>query len=139
MSQTQFVETPATDSSHVYEQLAYVTAYDAVNNDDYAFVAYKETDVGAGQWRVRIKGHRTAGAVFEPDMIRGKARECGAQGKPFFTWGFSIDPSEGDHRCVQFRVHQIAGKPSEIEMFLQLRKFGGAADEPQSIRFPWPA
>jgi hypothetical protein len=120
-----------------YQQLGYIDAYDAVNNDDYAFVAYKETD-SSGDWRVRIVGKQTAGAVFEPETMRSNARSTSAQGRPWFQWGFSMDPSDSDPRCVQFRVHVKDGKPNEIEMVLQLRKFDASADEPKCTRFPWP-
>lgn len=139
MSTSQLVHTPdSVTGGAQYQQLAYIDAYDAVNNDDYAFVAYKETD-SSGAWRVRITGKQTAGAVFEPDAMKSNARSTGAQGKPWFQWGFSIDPSPGETRCVQFRVHVKDGKPHEIEMFLQLRKADGSADEPKSVRFGWPA
>lgn len=136
---TQLVHTPdSVNGGAQYQQLGYVEAYDAVNNDDYAFVAYKETD-SSDTWRVRITGKNTSGAVFEPDAMKSNARSTGAQGKPWFQWGFSMDPSASDPRCVQFRVHVKDGKPHEIEMFLQLRKFDGSADEPKSVRFNWPA
>lgn len=138
MTAAALIEAPASTPSQQYQTLGYVEGYDAVLNGDYAFVAYKETD-SSGAWRVRISGKQTAGAVFEPEAMRLKARETGAQGKPYFTWGFSMDPSAGDARCVQFRVHVKDGKPSEIEMFLQLRKADGSADAPKTVSFPWPA
>jgi len=135
---TQLIEAPASvPGSTTYQQLAYLDAYDAVLNCDYAFVAYKETD--SFGWRVRIKSSQTAGAVFEPDAMRSNARSAGAQGKPWFQWGYSFDPSAGDPRCIQFRVHVANGQPSEIEIFVQLRKFDGTADAPKSVKFPWPA
>ena len=134
----QLIEAPAGDGSRTIDPLAYIEAYDAVMNADYAFAAYRETD-SSGEWRVQIKGYQTAGAVFEPEMMRTQARAAGAQGKPWFPWGFSIDPSEGDPRCVQFRVHVEGGKPSGVEMFLQCRKFDGTADEAKSVMFAWPA
>ena len=120
-----------------YQQLAYLDAYDAVLNCDYAFLAYKETD-SSGAWRVRIRSSQTAGAVFEPDAMRMNARSTGAQGKPWFQWGYSFDPSAGDPRNIQFRVHVANGQPAEIEMFVQLRKADQSADAPKSVRFPWP-
>lgn len=120
-----------------YQQLAYIAAYDAVLNCDYAFVAYKETDSWGA--RVRIKSSQTAGAVFEPDAMKSNARSTSAQGKPWFQWGYSFDPSASDPRCIQFRVHVKDGQPSEIEMFVQLRKFDGTADAPKFVKFPWPA
>ncbi len=138
MPEKHLVEAPASDASNRYETLAYLDAYDAVLNDDYAFVAYKETD-SSGEWRVRIKSRQTAGAVFEPEAMRLQARAAGAQGKPWFQWGYSFDPSDGDPRQIQFRVHVAGGKPSEIEMFMQLRKFDSTADDAKSVKFAWPA
>jgi hypothetical protein len=135
----QLVETPASiPGGATYAHLAYVDAYDAVLNCDYAFVAYKETD-SSGDWRVRIKSSQTAGAVFEPSMMKSSARSTGAQGKPWFQWGYSFDPSASDARNIQFRVHVANGQPSEIEIFVQLRKFDGTADASKSVKFAWPA
>jgi hypothetical protein len=134
----QLIETPANvPGGTQYQHLGYVDAYDAVLNCDYAYVAYKETD--SSGWRVRIKSSQTAGGVFEPDAMRSNARAAGAQGKPWFPWGYSFDPSAGDPRCVQFRVHVANGQPSEVEMFVQLRKFDGTSDAAKSVKFPWPA
>lgn len=139
MNTKQLIETPANiPGGATYQHLAYVDAYDAVLNLDYAFVAYKETDSN-GDWRVRIKSSQTAGGVFEPDALRSNARSTGAQGKPWFQWGYSFDQSTGDARWIQFRVHVKEGQPSEIEIFVQLRKFDGTADAPKSVKFPWPA
>lgn len=138
MPDKQLVEAPASDANYRYETLAYLEAYDAVHNDDYAFVAYKETG-SDGEWRVRIKSRQTAGAVFEPEAMRLQARAAGAQGKPWFPWGYSFDPSDGDPRQIQFRVHVAGGRPSEIEMLVQLRKFDSSPDDPKSVKFAWPA
>jgi hypothetical protein len=70
--------------------------------------------------------------------MRNKARETAAQGKSWFQWGYSFDPSPGDPRNIQFRVHVKDGQPNEIEMFVQLRQYGGVAAAPQSVRFLWP-
>jgi hypothetical protein len=139
MTTKPLIEAPASDSSTVYETLGYVDAYDAVINCDYAFVAYKETSRSGGDWRVRIKSSQTAGAVFEPDAMKSQARAAGAQGKPWFQWGYSFDPSAGDPRCIQFRVHVKDGAPSEIEMLVQLRKADHSAGEARSVKFRWPA
>lgn len=136
---TKLVEAPQSTATQTVTALASIEGYDAPINDDYAFVAYKEVDADTGAWRVRIKGHRTPGAVFEPEAMRLNARSTGAQGKAFFTWGWSLDPTAGDPRQVQFRVHVKDGKPAAIEMFMLLRKGDGSADAPQSVSFPWPA
>jgi hypothetical protein len=134
----QLVDTPASiPGSTQYRQLAYVDAYDALLNIDYAFVAYQETD-SSGDWRVRIKSSQTAGGVFEPEAMRSNARSTGAQGKEWFQWGYSFDPSPGDLRNIQFRVHVKDGQPSEIEIFVQLRKADGSSDAAKSVKFAWP-
>ena len=135
---TQLIEAPASDSNTRIEPLGYIDAYDAVLNCDYAFVAFKETD-SSGSWRVRIRSSQTAGAVFEPAMMRSKARETTAQGKSWFQWGYSFDPSAADPRNIQFRVHVANGMAAKVEMIVQLRKFDGSADAAQSVTFAWPA
>ena len=121
------------------ETLAYIDAYDAVLNTDYAYIAYKETDVHRDEWKVRINASKTTGAVFEPQKMREKAREAAAQGKPWFAWGSGLTPSEGDPREVEFRVHHEGGKPSAIEISLTLRNFDSTAAPTQSVKFEWPS
>ncbi len=136
---TKLVEAPASDSARTTETLGYVEAYDAVLNCDYAFVVYKETEKDSGSWRVRIKSSQTTGVVFEPEAMRLKARETGAQGKAFFTWGAGIDPSAGDQRQIEYRVYQEGGKASAVEVLVRMRKFDGTADEAKSVKVKWPA
>jgi hypothetical protein len=133
----KLIEAPASTDSLAIETLGYIDAYDAVLNCDYALVAYKETE-NDGTWRVRVRSSQTAGGVFEPEAMRLQARSTGAQGKPYFVWGFNMEPSAGDPRRLECRVHVAGGKPSSIEMVLQLRKFDGTADEEKSVSFPWP-
>lgn len=135
---TPLISAPESANGITYETLGYVEAYDAPTNSDYAFVAYKETDSN-GSWRVRISGRQTPGAVFEPDAMKQNSRAAAAQGKPYFTWGWSFDPSEGDAREIQFRVHHADGATSAIEMHVRLRNFDGSPAAPVSARFAWPA
>lgn len=131
-------EAPASDVSRVHETLGYVEAYDAVLNSDYAFVAYKETERASNQWRVYIKSTQTAGGCFDPAAIRSKAREVSAQGKLFFTWGYRFEPTVGDPRLIEFRVHVADGLPKEIEIVVRLRKADHSPDQPKSVKFAWP-
>lgn len=136
-SSPQLIHAPENDSERRYETLGYVDAYDAVLNCDYAFVAYRETNT-RGEWRIRIKSSQTAGAEFDPAMIRNQARAAGAQGKAWFPWGYSFDPSAGDPRQIEFRVHVADGKPAAVEMVVRLRKADHSPDAPKSVRFDWP-
>ncbi|MCA8948950.1 MAG: hypothetical protein KDE27_05570 [Planctomycetes bacterium] len=138
MNETQQLDPPRDTPEQTFRQLAYLAAYDAVLDCDYAFLAYRETDAG-GAWRLRIRSSQTAGAVFEPDAIGRAARAAGAAGRSWLPWGYSFDPSADDPRCIQFRVHVDAGRPVAVELFVQLRRFDGTAEVPQSVRFSWPA
>lgn len=135
---SKLIELPESTPTQTISLLAQLDAYDAVLNDDYAFIAFKESDTSSGDWRVRIKARHLTGVVFEPEAMLRNARSTGAQGKPFFTWGNTMEPSAGDPRSIQYRVHVKEGKPSEIEILVQLRKADGSADAPKSVRFAWP-
>jgi hypothetical protein len=137
METKPLIEALASNARCRYETLGYLAAYDAVLNCDFVFVAYKETAIN-GEWRVWIKSAQTPGTVFEPAMMRSKARETAAQGKTWFQWGYSFDPTPGDPRNIQFCVHVKDGQPSQVEMFVQLRQYDGSADEAQSVKFFWP-
>ncbi|MEI9863510.1 MAG: hypothetical protein WDN00_02940 [Limisphaerales bacterium] len=128
-TQLQLIETPANVSlgGASYQHLAYVDAYDAVINCDYAFVAYKETDSN-GDWRVRIKSSQTAGGVFEPAMMKSNARSTGAQGKPWFQWGYSFDPSASDARVnpvPRSCERRPAVRDRNLRATAQVRQHGG--------------
>ncbi|MBU6414592.1 MAG: hypothetical protein KGS45_14135 [Planctomycetes bacterium] len=45
---TAMMEAPASTDSQIIETLGAIDAYDAVLNDDYAFVVFKETDRKCG-------------------------------------------------------------------------------------------
>jgi hypothetical protein len=139
VTEAQLVETPASTDSYVYEQLGYLQARDSVLHMHYAFVAYKETERSSGNWCVRIKSSQTAGAVFEPKMINEKALIASEEGKAFFPWGYNFEPSQGDPRMIEFRVHVAGEKPSEIEMVARLRKADHTPGEMKSVKFKWPA
>lgn len=137
MNQQQLLDVPAASAGQSFRQLAYLDAYDAVLDCDYAFLAYLETD-GDGAARVRIRSSQTAGAVFEPEAMRKNARAAAARGEQGFAWGYSFDPSAEDPRCIRFRVLVEGGQPAAIEMFVQLRNADGGAAAPQVVTFPWP-
>jgi hypothetical protein len=135
----QLVEAPASDAEHAVETLGYLDAYDEVINDDYAFVAYRETHRASGDWWIRIESRGGAGALFEPSAVLLKARAAGDQGLAYFSWGSTLAPSAADLRHIEYRVHIADGQPAEIEICLQTRKFDHTADQPKSIRLAWPA
>jgi hypothetical protein len=138
LAQPQLIEAPAADLNRRYETLAYLEAYDAVLNNDYAFVAYQETDRASGRSIVKIGSRNTAGASLDPVAIRQRCRMAAARNESFFTWGYAFAPTAGDPRQIEFRVHVENGVPKEIEIFVCLRKADHSAAQPQSVRFSWP-
>ena len=135
---TPLLRTPISGSTTKYETLGYIDAHDAVLDCDYAFLAYKETNRENGEWRVRIKSSQTAGAEFDPAVIRAQSRVAAAEGQSCFTWGYSFEPRVADVRQIEFRVHVVAAEPAEIEIFVRLRNADHTGSEPKSLRFPWP-
>ncbi|MFT3786891.1 MAG: hypothetical protein QM770_12110 [Tepidisphaeraceae bacterium] len=136
--ENQLVSPPESTGSAKYEQLGYMQVRDGVLKCFYAFVAYKETEP-SGAWRVRIRSSQTTGVVFEPAMMTDRALAAADDGKPYFTWGAGIDPSTGDPRKLEYRVHVANGKPSEIEIVAQMRKGDNSPGDAQSLKFKWPA
>lgn len=136
---TTLMDAPASTPSQAIEVMGAIDAYDAVLRDDYAFVMFKETDRDSAAWRVRIKGRHMTGVVFEPEQMRFQARAADAQCKTFFTWGSGIDPSAGDARMIQYRVHVAEAKPAAIEIVLQTRLANGTAGPAKSLKQAWPS
>jgi hypothetical protein len=137
-AQPPLIEAPVSDAHRLYENLGYVEAYDAILNDDYAFVAYKETERASGVSLVKIASRGTSGASFDPAMVRKRCREAGAKNEAFFQWGYSFTPSAGDPRQIEFRVHQQAGIPHAMEMIVVTRKADHTANQAKSVKFAWP-
>ena len=136
--ETPLLETPPDNAAHSFVPLGYIAVYDATLNCDFAVLAYKEMDNDLGNWRVCIRSTQTVGATLEAPTIAQKARETGTQGKPFFLWGYKLEPTASDPRQIEFRVDQESGIPKELEIFVRLRQFDQSADKPQSLRVPWP-
>ncbi len=134
---TSTLDIPSSNGFTTYEKLADIAARDGVLHLAYEYLAYRETD-SDGSWRVRIRGSQTAGAVFEPTAMEREALKASDANAPHFVWGYTFEPAADDPRHIEFRVHCADGAPTEIEMFLRLRKGDGSPAEPKSVRFPWP-
>lgn len=132
------IEAPVSNAVAEYETLGYLEAHDAVLDLDYAFIAYKETSRATGEWRVRIRSSRTGGAVLEPMLMAYNARVAFGEGRPWFSWGYSLEPRAGDPRMIQFRVHVRAGHPDEVEVLVRLRRSDHTPGELHTFRFTWP-
>ena len=139
---SQLVHPPPSSATVKVTQLAYLEAYDAVIDDDYALAVYSETKTGAGQPVVKIKSRNTPGSTFDPhnDSFRKALRSAVAQGQEFLHWGFRFQSGEGDARMVESRVFgDERGQPTALEVHLVTRKADGSATEPKIARIDWPA
>jgi hypothetical protein len=129
---------PVSDAHIQYEVLCELHAHDGASDEDHAFLAYKETERATGQWRVRVRSLQTPGGVFEPATMALQAAMAGAQGWPYFVWGYQLAPHPGDSRQIEFRVHVRAGAPSQLELYVRLRRADGRPDLPRTAWCDWP-
>ncbi len=137
----QVIPAPKSSTALEVEQLAYLESFDAVVDEDYAFVVYQETKTDSGKWVIRIKGSVTAGAVFDPDSsaLKSAIKKAAGHDEPYLVWGFNLQPKEGDPRLVENRVILGKdGKPSDLEVHLVTRKADGSARETQIATVAWP-
>lgn len=130
---------PVSDGHTRYETLCQLLAHDAASDEDHAFLAYKETTLSTGSWRVRVKSLLTPGGVFEPATMALQAAIATAQGRVYFVWGYQRLPHAGDARQIEFRVHVRAGLPSQLELYVRLRRADHQPDLPRSAWCDWPA
>jgi hypothetical protein len=128
------IEAPASDALLIYETLGYIEAHDAMMNGSYAFVVFRETDRLTGRYIVRIASRGTAGASFDPASMCIRCREAAAKNETYFIWGYSFTPSPGDPRRIEFRVHQTAGLPTALEIFIITRNADSSPQPARSLR-----
>lgn len=96
------------------------------------FVAFKETNLASGAWRLLIQSRDTTAAVLYPNAIRLQARAVGAQGKSSFTW------SNTTGTRLNVLVHVKNGEPAAIEVFPGTVNWN-ASPSPEPIKFCWPS
>lgn len=132
------LQVPVSDSRMRYEALAYLQAQDSVSGDVHAFLAYKETELTGGAWRVRVRSLQTAGGVFEPAAMLQQAQAAALQGQAYFTWGYQRAPSVTDLRQIEFRVHVLHRRPARLELYARLRRADHSAASPCSVVCDWP-
>jgi hypothetical protein len=126
-------ETSAADSALVREPLAVVAPTGAALNNE-TFIAYKETNLGSGAWRVRVDAPKATGAVLYPNAMRLQARATSARGKNWFIWSDTAGP-----RPLKFRVHVNNGQPAAIEILrAALGTEKRTRDRKNRLKFLWP-
>lgn len=129
---------PVSDLRTRYDPLAYLEAHDEVSGDLHAFLAYKETALTNGAWRVRVKSLQTAGGVFEPLTMVQQAQAAATRGESYFTWGYQLAPSATDPRQIEFRVHVMNRRPARLELYARLRRADNSPAAPCSVVCGWP-
>ena len=129
---------PVSDLRTRYDALAYLEAHDGAGGDLHAFLAYKETDLTSGVWRVRVKSLQTAGGVFEPMTMVQQAQAAATRGEAYFTWGYRLAPSALDPRQIEFRVHVLNRRPARLELYTRLRGSDNRPAAPCAVVCDWP-
>lgn len=130
---------PLSDRWMRYDALAYLEASDQASGEEHAFLAYQETSLMGGGWRVRVRSRLTAGGVFEPAAMAQQAQGATARGETSFVWGYQRLPSAADARHIEFRVHVDAGRPVQLELYARLRRADGGPAAARAVSCDWPA
>lgn len=133
-----YLRVPVSDLRTRYEVLAHLEAHDDVSGDLHAFLAYKETDLASGVWRVRVKSLQTAGGVFEPVTMAQQAQAAATRGETYFTWGYQLAPCAADLRQIEFRVHVLNRRPARLELYARLRRADSSPAAPCVAVCDWP-
>jgi hypothetical protein len=98
-------------------------------------------------WRFRTKqsyvrvlsNKMTAGASFNRNVVLRKASRAAGKDQPYFVHGYRLKPRPPrETRRIEFRVYQQDGRPTHIDMFLQLRDPKGKPKKPAISRFNYP-
>lgn len=132
---------PKAGRDEAIEELAYLNSYDVIANKDYAYLAYKKTDLKTGKWSVKIKSKSTADSSIDPEKssLQRQMKAAAAEGKDYVAAGFSLEPKGNDPRLVENRLYFNAElKPSHVEMHLVTRNADGSPSEKQVAKFSWP-
>jgi hypothetical protein len=140
----QIIELPKGDA-YTYEQLAYQQDMDVILGDYYAFLAYKQTD-DEGNWKVVIKGNKTAGTSAKPgSVLRNKAARAAKKGKTYFLHGFDnlreekTSKKKNDGRVIEHRFYFNDDlEITHVKMVLQTRKADGSPRQRIITSFDWP-
>jgi len=137
----KLLSAPQSDGSTKIEELAYLHSYDVIARTDYAYLAYKETDMESGKWMLRVKGKGTASSHLKPYKrgFKEDIREAAREGRDYMVWGFRIEPDKRDPRVVENRVYfDDSLNPTHVEMHLVTRNGDRSARERKVARFDWP-
>ena len=134
----RLVQLPASSAEITYEELAYVASRDDILEQTYAYLAYKQTDVGTGGWLVRVTGSVTAGASLEPERIASAAAAAAAAGESSFVWGYRLATKPNDPRRVETRVHVAEGEPTHVTLHVVTRNRDRSPKAEVTAFFPWP-
>jgi hypothetical protein len=141
-AQDQLVDVPEVTNNYTERtQIAYAQSDDAMANMTYAYVAFVEKDLNSGEWKIIIRGHKTAGSTFNPfhSAFKRKCNEAAKKGEAYFVHGFSMKARSADSRNIEHRVYvDKAGNPTFLELYLVTRNPDGSPKEPVSTKVEWP-
>ncbi len=138
----RLLRTPRSSGKTEIRELAYVDSYDAINDKDYAYLAYVEKNADSGKWVLKISSLNTAGGVLDPthSSFRQNLEKAAASGKDHMVFGFNLQSSADDPRLVENRVCFDGTKtPTHVEIHLVTRKADGSPAPKQYVKIPWPA
>lgn len=140
-SDDQAVKPPKPAPGTEVEQLGYIESFDAVIDKKYAYVAFKETKLDKGQWRIMFKSSVTVSTFIDPfhSTFKQAVERAAGHDQERMQWGYELKPKDSDPRQVLLELILEKGKPAAAELRLVTRKADGSAREPEILKVDWPA
>jgi len=132
----------ALNTSEQYAILGYAEARDDLEKQWYGFIVCQRKNLDTGEWDVRVftKAGNVTGSALTPAQATEKTVQANQDGKTFVLFGSPFNPlGKLDYRKIEYRLYQENGKPSAVEVFIQMRNADRTAKEPVTLKVNWPS
>jgi len=141
-SAEQLLHPPQPSKTKEFAQLGYLQSFDAVAEEDFACLVYKETKAKSGEWKIKIdlNGKRTS--VINPDAssLRKAISEAAVAGMDHILVGYNIEPTDDDPTLVENRLHFNEDyQPEYLEIRMVTRSPDGSPDDEKQLKVDWPS
>lgn len=107
----------------------------------YAFIIYKVTDLtkSIDNFEIRIRSNWLTGTSFSIAKANELAAEANESNSNYSTWGAPYVPTgDLDPKRVEYRLYQVDGKPTAVEVYVVMRNADHTAKDPKTLRVDWP-
>lgn len=132
----------ALNTSEQYAIWGYAETRDDLEKQWYGFIVCQRKNLDTGKWDVRVftKSGNVTGSALTPEQATEKTVQAKEEGKTFVLFGSPFNPlGELDYRRIEYRLYQENGKPTAVEVFVQMRNADRSPKEPVTLKVDWPS